>query len=156
YSYLPFGETTTVSAALANPFTFVGAFGVMREPGGLSYMRARYYATGTGQFVSDDPIGLAGGDVNQRRYVENNPTLLVDSLGTRGIYAQPAGDGEGGGLGSPAPFVNKQDPRGLLDFIFESNPGSGKTTTIDPRTGAITEEYKDVATKINPKLKEGG
>ncbi len=25
YSYLPFGQTTTIKAALANPFTFVGA-----------------------------------------------------------------------------------------------------------------------------------
>ena len=29
YSYLPFGETTTISAALPNPFTFAGQVGVM-------------------------------------------------------------------------------------------------------------------------------
>ena len=31
YSYLPFGQTTTITAALANPFTFVGRFGVMQD-----------------------------------------------------------------------------------------------------------------------------
>ena len=30
YSYLPFGETTTISAALPNPFTFAGQVGVMQ------------------------------------------------------------------------------------------------------------------------------
>lgn len=30
YSYLPFGETTTIAAALPNPFTFVGLLGVMQ------------------------------------------------------------------------------------------------------------------------------
>src|SRR5271167_1725854 len=29
YSYLPFGETTTISAALPNPFQFAGKDGVM-------------------------------------------------------------------------------------------------------------------------------
>src|SRR5262249_36133008 len=81
YSYLPFGETTTVSAALPNPFTFGGQFGVMQMAGGLSYMRARYYSTGTGQFLSNDPIRLLGGDANVRRYVGNNPTTGVDPTG---------------------------------------------------------------------------
>ena len=31
YSYLPFGESLSASASVANPFTFVGESGVMRE-----------------------------------------------------------------------------------------------------------------------------
>ena len=81
YSYLPFGETTTVSAALPNPFTFAGKAGVMQIGGNLFYMRARDYTPATGQFTSRDPLGLAGGDANIRRYVGNNPVGSIDPTG---------------------------------------------------------------------------
>jgi hypothetical protein len=35
YSYLPFGQTIIQSAALTNPFTFVGRFGVLANGTGL-------------------------------------------------------------------------------------------------------------------------
>ena len=41
-----------------------------------------YYSAATGQFASNDPLGLHGGDVNVRRYVHNHPTNLVDPSGT--------------------------------------------------------------------------
>ena len=81
YSYLPFGETTTIQAALPNPFTFAGQFGVMQTGGGLLLMRARAYAPALGQFVSNDPTGLAGGDTNLRRYVQNTPLQSIDPTG---------------------------------------------------------------------------
>ena len=52
YSYLPFGETTAVSAALPNPFTFVGQAGVVQIGSGLFSMRARNYTPATGQFLA--------------------------------------------------------------------------------------------------------
>ena len=52
YSYDPFGQVTTISAGIANPFTFVGQDGVSSDGNGLIYMRARYYDPSTGQFVS--------------------------------------------------------------------------------------------------------
>lgn len=81
YSYLPFGETTTLAAAVANPFQFAGQLGVADNGSGLLFMRSRYYATAIGQFVSDDPLGVLGGDVNSRRYVDNAPVDFVDPLG---------------------------------------------------------------------------
>jgi RHS repeat-associated protein len=81
YSYLPFGETTTVAATVSNPFTFVGEFGVMTAGGGLQFMRFRYYDTERGHFGSDDPLGVTGGDSNVRRYVGNSPTNGIDPLG---------------------------------------------------------------------------
>ena len=83
YTYLPFGETTVLAAAIANPFTFVGEFGVMDAGGGLDFMRARFYDAATGQFNSDDPIGLLGLDTNARRFVFNDPTDLIDPSGYR-------------------------------------------------------------------------
>jgi RHS repeat-associated protein len=86
YRYLPFGETiSTVSSGLSNPFTYIGSFGVTQESNGLSYMRARYYSTSTGQFLSNDPIGLTSGDFNQRRYVGNSPILFIDPMGLKSI-----------------------------------------------------------------------
>ena len=81
YSYLPFGQTTTIVAALANPFTFVGQLGVTNDGSGTLAMGFRQYDPSTGQFISNDPLGLAGGDPNIRRYVGNNPVVFVDPLG---------------------------------------------------------------------------
>ena len=70
YSYLPFGETTTISAALPNPFTFAGQDGVIEIGTDLFDMRARIYDVLTGQFLSNDPLGLAGGDSNVAAMLE--------------------------------------------------------------------------------------
>jgi RHS repeat-associated protein len=84
YSEQPFGETTTVSAALPNPFTFAGQVGVMQLSTNLFSMRARTYTPATGQFISQDPLGLASGDTDLRRYVGNNPVGQVDPSGLKG------------------------------------------------------------------------
>jgi RHS repeat-associated protein len=89
YSYLPFGETATISAALPNPFTFAGQVGIAQVGADLFYMRARDYTPATGQFTSNDPRGLAAGDTNIRRYVDNSPINASD----------PSGLGSGGGGG---------------------------------------------------------
>ncbi|HEX3150378.1 MAG TPA: RHS repeat-associated core domain-containing protein [Gemmataceae bacterium] len=81
YAYLPFGETTTLAAALANPFTYVGRWGVSSDGNGLFNMRARSYDPTTGGFVSDDPLGIDAGDPNIRRYAGNNPGNLIDPTG---------------------------------------------------------------------------
>ena len=47
---------------------------------GLYYYRARYYDPKAGRFISDDPIGFAGGP-NLRSYVKNNPATMTDPLG---------------------------------------------------------------------------
>ena len=52
YSYLPFGVTTTLTATLSNPFTYVGALGVLNDGTGLLNMRARSYDSTTGDFIS--------------------------------------------------------------------------------------------------------
>ncbi len=83
YNYLPFGETTTVSATLPNPFTFVGQLGVMQVNANLFSMRARNYDPIAAQFLSNDPLGVAGGDSDLRRYTENSPIGFSDASGTR-------------------------------------------------------------------------
>jgi RHS repeat-associated protein len=79
YAYMPFGQTITVAATLANLFTFVGQFGV-RNGGGLLDMRARSYNPSTGQFMSPDAMGLSGG-LNLYSYSANNPIRYIDPSG---------------------------------------------------------------------------
>lgn len=44
---------------------------------------ARWYDPETGRFLTEDPAGFEGGDVNLYAYVGNNPVNLVDPLGLR-------------------------------------------------------------------------
>jgi len=81
YSYLPFGEELSKTEAVANPFEYVGQWGVMNEGNGLNFMRARYYDPNLGRFTAIDPIGLSGGDTNFYRYVGNSPVSFIDPLG---------------------------------------------------------------------------
>ncbi len=57
---------------LDNKFVFSGRFGVQEDEHGLHYMRARYYDSESGRFISPDPIRLAGQDFNLYRYVGIN------------------------------------------------------------------------------------
>ena len=43
YSYWPFGQITSQSQTVDQPFKYVGQYGVMAETNALYYMRARYY-----------------------------------------------------------------------------------------------------------------
>lgn len=56
-----------------------------RDPDtGLLYYRARFYDPQLGRFISEDPIGFAGGDVNLYGYVWQNPLTARDSSGLDG------------------------------------------------------------------------
>jgi len=61
---------------------------------GLYYYRARYYDPKIGRFISEDPIGFAGGP-NAYAYVGNLPTSAVDPLGL--IRFVQGGDSRVGG-----------------------------------------------------------
>jgi RHS repeat-associated protein len=80
YAYTPFGGIAGTTETVANPFKYVGAYGVMDEGNGIYFMKNRYYDSTTGRFLQKDPIGLAGG-TNPYRYVDNNPVTLVDPEG---------------------------------------------------------------------------
>ena len=81
YSYLPFGEDLTKVEDVANPFEYVGQWGVTDEGNGLDFMRSRFYDSGLGRFTAVDTIRLNGGDTNFYRYVFNSPINLNDPFG---------------------------------------------------------------------------
>lgn len=51
---------------------------------GLQFSRARFYDPKLGRFISEDPIGFGGGDVNLYGYVWNNPQNFTDPMGLDG------------------------------------------------------------------------
>lgn len=67
----PFGKTAVSGAASANPLQYTGR---ESDGTGLYYYRARYYSPTFQRFISEDPLGFAGGDVNLYAYVGNSPT----------------------------------------------------------------------------------
>jgi len=78
YSYEPFGAATVSGASSGNEFNYTGR---EDDATGLYYYRARYYYPQLGRFISEDPIGFKGGDVNLYAYVRNSPSQLIDPLG---------------------------------------------------------------------------
>jgi RHS repeat-associated protein len=77
----PFGQILGQQETVTQPFKYVGQYGVMAEPNGLYHMRARYYDPNVGRFISEDPLGFGGGDVNLYAYARNNPVMLIDPFG---------------------------------------------------------------------------
>ncbi len=77
YSYDSYGIVLASEEADANPFQFVGIFGVMRENNNLSHMRARYYDASIGRFISEDPIWAT----NLFAYAQDNPLTFIDPAG---------------------------------------------------------------------------
>lgn len=103
YTYDPFGNTTVLGTASANLFQYTGRESDDNE---LYYYRARYYSPLLGRFISEDPLGLGGGDPNFYAYVFNSPTNFNDPFGlSAGILPPPvaagaAGVGAGTALGA--------------------------------------------------------
>ncbi|MFE4177251.1 RHS repeat-associated core domain-containing protein [Streptomyces sp. NPDC056909] len=87
YTYDPYGQPTTTGAASTNPYTFTGR---ENDGTGLLYYRNRYYDPETGRFISQDPIGHAGG-TNLYQYALSSPTTYTDPSGNNPLLAACAG-----------------------------------------------------------------
>ena len=82
-SYAPYGETVSSTGSGASVYQFTGE---SRDANGLTYLRARYYNSGDGRFISRDtwsgdykrPLSL-----NRWGYVEGNPVNLVNPTGMK-------------------------------------------------------------------------
>src|SRR5262245_16442106 len=86
YGITPYGEEVTHAGAADNPFTFLGAYGVMQEGNtGLYYMRSRYYDSSTARFLSRD-LGqpLDAKSANPYQYAQANPLAHIDPLAQGG------------------------------------------------------------------------
>jgi RHS repeat-associated protein len=77
YSYEAFGKTT-ITGASSNPFQYTGR---ENDGTGLYYYRARYYSPLLHRFILEDPVELAGQQLDLYAYVGNTPTKFTDSTG---------------------------------------------------------------------------
>ena len=87
YAYDPYGKLLAHQGKSAQPFTFVGKWGVRQEgaSGALYQMRARYYDATTAQFISREPLWPMipnPKQLNPYQYATNDPVQLVDLTGT--------------------------------------------------------------------------
>ncbi|OYW06853.1 MAG: hypothetical protein B7Z61_00940 [Acidobacteria bacterium 37-71-11] len=80
YSYDAYGKVLSAAGGLANPFQYVGAYGVLADEDGLYHMRARYYDPDARRFVTEDPLGLAAG-LNLYAYAGGDPVNRIDPGG---------------------------------------------------------------------------
>jgi RHS repeat-associated protein len=79
YTYDPFG-TTGITGMADNAFQYTGR---ENDGTGVYYYRARYYAPLLHRFLSEDPLGLRGGDLNLYAYGFNAPINRLDPLGLK-------------------------------------------------------------------------
>jgi RHS repeat-associated protein len=83
YAYDPFGRPVN-GIPSDNRFRYLGRHGVMDEENGFLYIRARYYSTKRGRFITKDPTTGKNGDsqsMNRYIYALNNPVRLIDISG---------------------------------------------------------------------------
>ena len=78
-TYDSFGNATS---SIATSYQYTGI--EYASDTGLYYYRNRWYDPEIGLFISEDPIGFAGGDVNLYGYVGNNPHGYIDPFGFQG------------------------------------------------------------------------
>jgi RHS repeat-associated protein len=85
--YSLYATTTYRAGTNDTPFLFNGRYGVMTDPNGLLYMRARYYNPYLCRFINADPSGFSGG-LNFYAYANGNPVSLTDPFGLSPNWSQ--------------------------------------------------------------------
>jgi RHS repeat-associated protein len=79
-TYTAFGEAVVdPSSIIINNLRFAGQY--YDAETGKHYNWNRYYDPKTGTYISEDPIGFEGGDINLYSYVGNQPINRIDPLG---------------------------------------------------------------------------
>ena len=92
YAFSPYGQTQKLGVENQQPGSENSSQYTGRENdnNGLYFYRARYYDPVLKRFISEDPIGLAGGD-NFFAYVNGNPISLTDPTGLQAYMCGAAG-----------------------------------------------------------------
>ncbi|MCS6320312.1 MAG: RHS repeat-associated core domain-containing protein, partial [Nitrospira sp.] len=129
YTYEPFGNTTQAGTASGNALQYTGR---ENDGTGLYYYRARYYSPLSERFISEDPIGFAGGDANRYAYVQSAPLSWSDPSGLRVYISGHAAAGPVGQFWTTPPSYHLSlvlVPDDPIPFQgrpgWESNPGTG-------------------------------
>jgi RHS repeat-associated protein len=136
------GRRTSIASVVSNPFRFPGQY--FDEETGLHYNRYRYYDPTLNRYLTQDPLGVAGG-ANLYSYVDN-PTKSVDPLGL-----------------TDDPLVSSLQQR--TTEIRSSNPNLGANDTVAAvqysgpggetiRTEGINGRHDTTVTPTHPGLQQ--
>ena len=136
YEFDPYGRVTKV---LGDKDASVGFTGhIQHSPTALTLAPFRAYDPDLGRWVSEDPLGLQGGELNLYRYASNQPVRVIDPSGREAAAATIAA----GGLvaGPPGAAVAAIVVGGvILYFVTEKivetivEPDAAEPETDDPQ-----------------------
>ena len=143
--YEPYGQTTGTDAATF-PFAFTGRVPIL---GNVNYFRNRYYDSGSARFISEDPLGFAGGSSNLYAYAGNTPLSKFDPTGTVTPGQVAGGIGAVGAVAAGAACV-WLEPCGVVAWIGIYAGGIGGEVAMapddtfnPPATGPSTTPQED-------------
>jgi RHS repeat-associated protein len=138
YGYEPYGKTTAAGTS-GNSQQYTGR---ENDNTGLYYYRARYYHPTVGRFVSEDPIGLAGG-ANVYAYVGGNPASNRDPKGLATVFVGGGGSYVlgAGGEGSGGLYLNTQD--GDVGGYLSSGYGWGMNISAGWQAGWVAGDLNN-------------
>jgi RHS repeat-associated protein len=89
YSYKAFGPELPGSGGTTNPHRYGGQMGYYRDTATRLYVRARHLSVPHGRWMSLDPLGGVGGDVNPYCYAFNDPLAYADPSGAVALPLVP-------------------------------------------------------------------
>ena len=121
YSYSPYGQTQSTGNTEGDSVQYTGR---ENDHNGLYYYRARYYDPVLKRFLSEDPIGLAGGSLSFYSYVNGNPVSYADPLGL---------------MGSSSPGSN----RGRTNYHPGTGPGIGPGQILNNIGNGLYNKIRD-------------
>jgi RHS repeat-associated protein len=123
--YSAYGSTTYRAGNTDTPFLFNGRYGVMTDPNGLLYMRARYYNPYLCRFINPDPSGFKGG-LNFYAFANGNPVSYLDpfGLGAVGENQSTSWLSTGWNAVTSTASAGVQDVYNVL-YTGQLNPGPG-------------------------------
>ncbi|MBF0846944.1 RHS repeat-associated core domain-containing protein [Streptococcus danieliae] len=137
-SYSLYGSTTRTTDETGNPFAYNGE---ARDITGLDYLRARYYDSQAGTFLTEDSYqGQLTNPLSQNRYayVHNNPINYTDPSGH--VASSPFTMFLGGGkprYSQPRPLINYED-----GTLYAPNTPENKAHQIrQQQTGVYSYTY---------------
>lgn len=81
YDYDSYGRLLSRFETVSQPYGYTAR--ELDNESDLYYYRARYYNSNIGRFISEDPLGFGGLDVNIYRYAMSSPILLNDPYGLK-------------------------------------------------------------------------
>ena len=109
---------------------------------GLQNNLNRWYDAAVGRWLSEDPIGFWGGDVNLYRYVGNEATMLIDPPALLAMPAIGGTAGSRGGLNSTA--------RGLSALLYDVTGTEDLYTGLPAGSGLPTIGPSPVSSNASP------